>query len=217
MRLILLGPPGAGKGTQAKMLSEKHAIPQISTGDILRQAVKDGTELGRKAQGFMEKGLLVPDEVILGIVNDRLAEADCRAGYILDGFPRTLYQAKALQSSLEEKGEDIDTVLNLEVAPEQVVERLSGRRVCSVCGQGYNILFKPPRSDNHCDKCGGELYQRKDDREATILERLRQYNRQTRPLIDYYQAQGKLQTVEGSGEIKEIFARLDAFLTGLGA
>ncbi len=217
MRLILLGPPGAGKGTQAKMLSEKHAIPQISTGDILRQAVKDGTELGRKAQQFMEKGLLVPDEVILGIVNDRLAEADCQAGYILDGFPRTLVQAKVLQTSLEQRKEKIDTVLNLEVILQQVVERLSGRRVCSVCGRGYHILFKSPKSDNRCDKCGGELYQRKDDREATIRERLKQYNQQTSPLIDYYQKQGKLQAVDGSGDIKEIFNRLDNLLAGLGA
>ncbi len=216
MRLILFGPPGAGKGTQAKMLCEKYNIPQVSTGDILRQAVKDETPLGKEAQGYMLKGLLVPDEIILGIVREKLLHAECMNGYILDGFPRTLVQGKALQESLRVKGEEIDCVLNLEVPSEQIVDRLSGRRVCGDCGQGYHILFQPPTKGNKCDNCGGELLQRKDDYEETIRERLRQYQEQTSPLIEYYQTQGKLHSIDGSGDIKDIYSAIEAVLTGLG-
>lgn len=214
MKLILLGAPGAGKGTQAKLLCEKYNIPQISTGDILRQAVKDETALGREAKEYMEKGLLVPDGIILGIVKERLAQADCENGYILDGFPRTLVQAKALQEGLKARGEDIDWAVSLEVDHEKIISRLCGRRVCSDCGQGYHIVFQPPQSDNRCDKCSGELYQRKDDKEETIRERLRQYQDQTSPLIDYYQQLNKLKSINGSGEIEEIFDRISNQLIG---
>ena len=212
MNLILLGPPGAGKGTQAKMMVEEYKIPQISTGEILRAAVAEGTELGKKAKEYMDAGGLVPDEVVIGIITDRLKEPDCAAGYILDGFPRTLPQAEALDKVLAAMDSKIDEVISIEVADEELIERLSGRRTCKKCGAGYNLVFDPPTSEGVCDKCGGELYQRDDDNEATVKNRLKVYQDQTQPLIDYYRQQGLLRPIDGAGGIKEIFGRIGAIL-----
>ena len=204
MKLILLGPPGAGKGTQAKMLTEKFSIPQISTGDILRAAVKAGTPMGRKAKEFMDAGGLVPDEVVVGIVRDRLQEADCGNGFILDGFPRTVAQADALQTSLEEMGKGLDRVISLAVDAEALVERLTGRRTCRQCGRGYHVTFDPPRQAGVCDACGGELFQRDDDREETIRKRLQVYEDQTAPLISYYRQAGVLMELDGMQPIPQV-------------
>ena len=183
MRLILLGPPGAGKGTQAKRLASGLGAPQISTGDILRQAVSDGTELGRKAKSFMDRGALVPDEVVIGIIEERLRRHDCARGYILDGFPRTLPQAEALLRTLTSIQASLDRVLSIEVPEEELVKRLAGRRVCRACGYMYHVKTNPARQAGVCDKCGGSLYQRDDDKEETIRHRLRVYREQTEPLI----------------------------------
>jgi len=212
MNLILLGPPGAGKGTQAKLLMDKHAIPQISTGDILRAAVKAGTELGRKAKEYMDSGALVPDEVVIGLIRDRLKEPDAKSGYMLDGFPRTVPQAEALDGMLAEMGSRIDHVISIEVPDEELIKRLTGRRTCKSCGQGYHLVFDPPRKKGKCDKCGGELYQRDDDNTETVTNRLKVYNKQTQPLIDYYRAKGLLRPIDGRGEIKEIFERIGQVL-----
>lgn len=197
MKLILLGPPGAGKGTQAKMLVEEFSIPQISTGDILRAAVKDGTPMGKKAKEYMDAGGLVPDEVVVGIVRDRLQEEDCNNGFILDGFPRTVAQADALQTSLQEMNKELDRVISLEVDAEALVERLTGRRTCKECGRGYHVKFDPPRKAGICDVCGGPLFQRNDDQEETIRKRLQVYSEQTAPLIDYYRQAGVLMELDG--------------------
>lgn len=197
MKLILLGPPGAGKGTQAKMLVEEFSIPQISTGDILRAAVKDGTLMGKKAKEYMDAGGLVPDEVVVGIVRDRLQEEDCDNGFILDGFPRTVAQADALQTSLQEMGKELDRVISLEVDAEALVERLTGRRTCKECGRGYHVKFDPPREAGICDVCGGTLFQRDDDQEETIRKRLQVYSEQTAPLISYYREAGVLMELDG--------------------
>ena len=207
MKLILLGPPGAGKGTQAKFLTERFDIPQISTGDILRAAVKDGTPLGVKAKEYMDAGALVPDEVVVGIVQDRLREADCGAGFILDGFPRTVPQADALQQSLKELDKDLDAVISLEVDTEALVERLTGRRTCRECGRGYHVKFDPPQVEKQCD-CGGELFQRDDDQEGTIRNRLQVYVDQTSPLIDYYSEVGLLFMADGMAEIDIVRAEI---------
>jgi len=207
MKLILLGPPGAGKGTQAKLLTERFDIPQISTGDILRAAVKDGTPLGVKAKEYMDSGGLVPDEVVVGIVQDRLREADCANGFILDGFPRTVPQADALQQSLQELEKDLDAVISLEVDTEALVERLTGRRTCRECARGYHVKFDPPQSEGQCD-CGGELFQRDDDQEGTIRNRLKVYNEQTSPLIDYYSEVGLLFMVDGMADIDIVRAEI---------
>lgn len=201
MKLILLGPPGAGKGTQAKMLVEHFAIPQIATGDILRGAVQAGTALGIQAKSFMDAGSLVPDEVVIGIVRERLQESDCQGGFILDGFPRTVAQADALQGSLVELGRQLDKVISLTVDAEALVQRLTGRRTCRSCGRGYHVTFEPPRSAQLCDACGGELYQRDDDQEATIRRRLSVYAEQTAPLIAYYRAAGLLAELDGMQSI----------------
>jgi len=203
MKLILLGPPGAGKGTQAKFLTERFDIPQISTGDILRAAVKEGTPLGIKAKEYMDSGALVPDEVVVGIVQDRLREDDCAKGFILDGFPRTVPQADALQQSLKELEKDLDAVISLEVDTEALVERLTGRRTCRECTRGYHVKFDPPATEGTCE-CGGELYQRDDDQEATIRNRLQVYNDQTSPLIDYYSEVGLLFMVDGMETIDSV-------------
>jgi adenylate kinase len=208
MNLILLGPPGAGKGTQAQMIAESNHIPQISTGDILRKAVKDGTPLGKKAKGFMDQGKLVPDEVVIGIIDERLREPDCHPGFILDGFPRTTSQAEALQSILPKMGKSIDHVINIEVDTEELVRRLTGRRTCKNCGAMFHILFHPPKQEEICDRCGGPLYQREDDKEETIRVRLNEYERQTAPLIAYYQLKKLLRPVRGVGGEKEIFERI---------
>lgn len=212
MNLILLGPPGAGKGTQAKMLTETFGTPQISTGDILRAAVKEGTPLGKQAQAFMDDGKLVPDEVVIGIVTERLQEPDCNQGFILDGFPRTVAQADALQENLRELGKELDRVIALQVDTEALVERLTGRRTCKSCGRGYHVKFDPPAVEGRCDACGGELYQRDDDREETIRKRLEVYERQTAPLIDYYRNAGLLIEVDGMQQIEEVRETLLAAL-----
>ena len=207
MKLILLGPPGAGKGTQAKMLTEKFAIPQISTGDILRAAVKEQTTLGIKAKQFMDAGQLVPDEVVIGIVSERLQAADCASGFILDGFPRTVAQADALGVVLDKLGKQLDRVVSLTVDAEALVVRLTGRRTCSQCGKGYHISFDPPPADGCC-VCGGELFQREDDQESTIRNRLAVYDEQTSPLISYYRQAGQLVELDGMLAISAVQERI---------
>jgi adenylate kinase len=208
MNVILLGPPGSGKGTQAQKIGERYHIPQISTGDILRSAVKERTPLGVEAQGYMDQGQLVPDEVVVGIVRERLMASDCNGGFILDGFPRTLPQAEALDVTLLEMKREIDHVISIEVDNEELLGRLTGRRTCRTCGTMYHLMFNPPKKDRICDKCGGELYQRDDDQEATIRARLQVYEEQTAPLIAYYRNKGLLRTIDGVGEIEEIFREI---------
>ena len=209
MKLILLGAPGAGKGTQAEKICEKLNIPAISTGNILRAAVKDGTEMGLKAKSYMAAGQLVPDEVVIGIINDRLNDDDCKNGFILDGFPRTIPQAQALLDS----GVDIDKVIDIEVPDEAITKRMSGRRVCSKCANSYHIEYKKPKVDGICDACGGELIQRKDDAPQTVLDRLVEYHKMTEPLKGFYENLGKLKVVEGQEDVadttKLVFAALE--------
>ncbi len=212
MNLILLGPPGGGKGTQAKRIVEKYGIPQISTGDILRDAVAKGTELGKKAKEYMDRGELVPDEVVIGIVRERLSQPDCEKGFILDGFPRTIKQAEALDEILEEMNKKIDAVIDIEVPDEEIIKRIVYRRTCKNCGAVYNLIYSPPKEDNKCDKCGGELYQRDDDKEETVKERLRVYKEQTQPLIDYYKNKGVLYTVDGTKSIDEVWSQIEDIL-----
>jgi len=197
VRLVLLGPPGAGKGTQSVVLSREYRIPHISTGDILREAVKAGLPLGVKAKAFMDKGELVPDEVVTGIVVERLKKPDAQSGYILDGFPRTLKQAQDLDGALKEMSSGIDMVIYFETSPEVAVERLSGRRVCKNCGFNYHVKNIPPKREGICDKCGGALFQRPDDNEETVRNRLKVYEGQTKPLVDYYRNKGILKKVSG--------------------
>lgn len=209
MKLILLGAPGAGKGTQAEKICEKLNIPAISTGNILRAAVKDGTEMGLKAKSYMDVGQLVPDEVVIGIIKDRLNDDDCKNGFILDGFPRTIPQAQALLDS----GVDIDKVIDIEVPDEAITKRMSGRRVCSKCANSYHIEYKKPKVDGICDACGGELIQRKDDAPQTVLDRLVEYHKMTEPLKGFYENLGKLKVVEGQEDVadttKLVFAALE--------
>jgi adenylate kinase len=205
MGIILLGPPGAGKGTQAKKLSAEYGIPQVSTGDMLREAVKHGTELGKKAKSFMNSGGLVPDDVVIGIVKERLAAEDCSKGFILDGFPRTIPQAQALDRVVGELGKTIRFVLSLEVDQNELMERLCGRRTCTGCGAMYHVKFSVPKETGKCDKCGTALIQRDDDKEETIKNRLDNYNKATAPLLDYYKSTGKIRSVMASGEIDAIF------------
>ncbi len=212
MNLILLGPPGCGKGTQAKMLTEKHHIPQISTGDILRKAVKQETPMGVEAKNYMNAGKLVPDEVVIGIIQDRLKQSDCENGFILDGFPRTVVQAEALDSTLTSMQKKIEHALSITVADEELLGRLTGRRTCRSCGAMYHVMFNPPKKEGVCDACSGELYQRDDDTEETIRNRLNVYNQQTAPLIDYYQAKGLLRNIAGTGKIEEILEKILAVL-----
>jgi adenylate kinase len=208
MNLILLGPPGAGKGTQAQRMVEHYHIPQISTGDILRTAVKEGTALGKQAKAFMEKGQLVPDEVVVGIIDERLRAPDCKTGFILDGFPRTIPQAEALQAILDKIGKSVDHVVNIEVDPEELVRRLTGRRTCKNCGGMFHVFFHPPRNEGACDRCGGTLYQREDDKEETIRTRLKEYERQTSPLVEYYQRKKLLRSIQGVGGQNQIFEQI---------
>jgi len=208
MNLILLGPPGAGKGTQAKMMIDTYQIPQISTGDILRAALKERTTLGLKAKEYMDKGLLVPDEVVIDIIRDRLKEADCHNGYILDGFPRTVAQAQALDKVLADMNSAIDHVISIVVEKGELIKRLTGRRTCRQCGRGYHVIFDPPLNKDRCDKCQGELYQRDDDNEDTVRNRLDVYDSQTFPLIQYYKEKGLLRSIDGQGGIQQIFDRI---------
>ena len=208
MRLVLLGAPGAGKGTQAKKIIEKYAMPQISTGDLLRAAVGAGSALGKEAKSYMDKGELVPDSVVLGMVEERLKQDDCKKGYILDGFPRNTKQAEALDAMLASLGLPLLAALSVDVPFEDLMKRLTGRRTCKACGQMFNIYFNRPAKENACDKCGGELFQRDDDKEETIKKRLEVYNAQTAPLIDYYGKKGILKTVPGTGSIDEIFGKV---------
>jgi adenylate kinase len=214
MRIVLLGGPGSGKGTQAKKLIDKLGVPQISTGDIFRAALKEGTPMGLKAKTYMDKGELVPDDVVIGVVEERLGKPDLAKGYMLDGFPRTLPQAEALDKILNTLGQSIDHAVLVDVPDEELVARLSGRRTCknSKCGSMFHVMFNPPKTAGICDACGGELYQRDDDSEATIRERLSVYNKQTAPLIDYYAKKGLLRKVEGVGPIDQIFASIQKAL-----
>ena len=213
MRLILLGPPGAGKGTQAKMLNEKFRRPQISTGNILRKSIQNGTELGNRAKVFMNVGKLVQDDVVIGLIRERIVEEDCRAGFILDGFPRTIIQAEKLTETLEEMDLSIDVVVDFEVDSEELVSRLTGRSTCSDCGAMFHRTSRPPLRDGICDSCEGELYQREDDKEETIKKRLDVYEHETAPLKEYYKKQGNLKTVRGCGTVEEIFSRVCAMVS----
>jgi adenylate kinase len=214
LNLILLGPPGVGKGTQAKLLIDRFGIPQISTGDILRAAVKDLTPMGVKAKGYMDSGALVPDAVVIGIVEERLAQDDCSKGFILDGFPRTVPQADALGQVLSGMGRCVDHVVSLSVDKDELLKRLTGRRACPKCGAVYHIDFAPPKSAGRCDSCSTELFQREDDKEETILRRLAVYEEQTAPLIAYYASCGLLRSVDGMGTVdgiqSEIVSRIQA-------
>lgn len=212
MNLILLGPPGAGKGTQAKKIMAQYRIPQISTGDILRKSVKDKTEMGIKAKGFMDAGKLVPDEVVIGIINDRLKEEDSRKGFILDGFPRTLAQAKALGEMLENAGSAINYVLDIAVEQNFLVERITGRRTCKNCGDGYHIRFSPPAKEGVCDHCGGGLFQRDDDNEETVKQRFEAYKEQSKLLKSYYGDSGKYSHIDGKKDIDEVFGNIREIL-----
>ncbi|MBI5603673.1 MAG: adenylate kinase [Deltaproteobacteria bacterium] len=213
MNLILLGPPGAGKGTQAKMMIDTYHIPQISTGDILRAALKERTPLGLKAKEYMDKGLLVPDAVVIDIIRDRLKEPDCQKGYILDGFPRTVAQAQALDKVLADMQSAIDHVISIEVDKGDLIKRLTGRRTCRQCGRGYHVIFDPPVNKDLCDKCQGELYQRDDDNEDTVRNRLDVYDSQTFPLIQYYKEKNLIRSIDGQGGIQQIFDRIAKVLS----
>ena len=212
MRIVLLGAPGAGKGTQAKKLIEKYGMPQISTGDLLRAAVGAGTPLGKEAKSYMDKGELVPDSVVLGMVEERLKQDDCKKGYILDGFPRNTAQAEALDKMLAALNMSLTAALSVDVPLEDLMKRLTGRRTCKACGQMYNVYFKAPAKEGVCDKCSGELFQRDDDKEATIKKRLEVYTAQTEPLIGYYKSKGILKSISGTGSIDEIFKKVTAAL-----
>jgi len=205
MNLILMGLPGAGKGTQAEKINEKYDIPHISTGDMFRSAIKEGTELGKKAKSFMDQGELVPDEVTVGIVKERLSKADCQNGFLLDGFPRTIAQAEALQQILSDLNQEIDYCLHVDVPEEKLVERLTGRRVCPTCGTTYHVIYNPPKQEGICDKDGSELDQRDDDKPETVKKRLSVNVEQTKPLLDFYQDKGYLVNINGDQDIDQVF------------
>lgn len=213
MKIIMLGAPGAGKGTQAKMIAEKYGIPHISTGDIFRSNIKDGTELGMEAKKYMDQGLLVPDELTVKILLDRVARADCRNGYVLDGFPRTIPQAEVLDQALEKISDQIDFAVNVSVPDENIVKRMSGRRACVGCGATYHIEHIPPKKEGICDTCGMELILREDDKPETVQNRLNVYHSQTQPLIEFYQKKGILQTVDGTVDMKAVFDAIVAILS----
>lgn len=215
MNLVLMGLPGAGKGTQAEKIVAKYGIPHISTGDMFRAAMKEGTELGQKAKSFMDKGELVPDEVTIGIVRERLNKTDCKSGFLLDGFPRTVAQAEALEGILKEIGKQIDYVLNINVDQSILMERLTGRRICKNCGATYHLVFNPPATSGVCDRCDGELYQRPDDNEQTVHNRLEVNIQQTKPLLDFYSGKGYLRNIDGQQHIDEVFNEIDELLGGL--
>lgn len=214
-RVVLLGPPGAGKGTQAKFLQEKFAACQISTGDILRKAMAEQTPLGRQAAEYVNSGALVPDGVIVNLVAERLKEKDCEPGFILDGFPRTIAQAEGLDGILKTMDRSLNCVLSVQVPEAVIIERLAGRRTCKKCGALAHVVFDPPKAPGVCDRCGGELYQRDDDKEATIANRLRVYEKQTAPLVQYYRERGLLKEIDGVGKVAEIRSRVDRALGDL--
>lgn len=213
LRAVLLGPPGAGKGTQAVRLVEKYEIPHISTGDIFRKNIKEGTELGKKAQEYMNAGALVPDELVVDLVKDRLQQNDCKNGFLLDGFPRTIFQAEKLDEFLSESNLKMDIVINLKVEKEALIKRLTGRRVCKDCGASYHIVNIPPKKEGVCDICGGELIQRKDDNIETVENRINVYEEQTAPLIGYYKEAGSLVDFDGEASLDEVF---DAIVQAIG-
>lgn len=213
MKIIMLGAPGAGKGTQAKMIAEKYGVPHISTGDIFRANIKNGTELGKEAKGYMDKGLLVPDELTVRLLLDRVAQEDCVNGYVLDGFPRTIPQAEVLDEKLTELDEKVDYAVNVDVPDENIINRMSGRRACLNCGATYHIVSIPPKKEGICDVCGSELVLRDDDQPETVKNRLKVYHEQTQPLLDYYEKKGVLRTVDGTLPMEEVF---DAIVRILG-
>ncbi|MGD6879066.1 adenylate kinase [Bacillus infantis] len=215
MNLVLMGLPGAGKGTQAEKIVEKYGIPHISTGDMFRAAIKEGTELGLEAKSFMDKGELVPDQVTIGIVRERLSKEDCNKGFLLDGFPRTVAQADALEDILSELDKKIDYVINIDVDQSILMERLTGRRICKNCGATYHLVFNPPAKADECDRCGGELYQRADDNAETVKNRLDVNIKQTKPLLDFYETKRYLRNIDGQQEISKVFTDLDSLLGGL--
>ncbi len=215
MNIVLMGLPGAGKGTQAEQIIEKYEIPHISTGDMFRAAIKNGTELGLKAKSFMEQGNLVPDEVTIGIVHERLSKDDCQKGFLLDGFPRTVAQADALDSLLTALGKKLDYVLNIKVDQEELMKRLTGRWICKTCGATYHTIFNPPAVEGICDKDGGELYQRLDDKPETVKNRLDVNMKQTQPLLDFYSQKGVLKDIDGQQDIKKVFVDINDLLGGL--
>jgi adenylate kinase len=205
MKIVMLGTPGAGKGTQAIKIADKYGIPHISTGDIFRANIKGGTELGMKAKSYMDKGQLVPDEVTIGMLLDRIAEDDCKEGYVLDGFPRTIPQAESLTKALSDKGDKIDFALDINVPDEAILTRMSGRRACPKCGATYHIVYAAPKKENICDKCGSELIIRSDDKPETVQDRLNVYHKQTEPLISYYKNEGVFCEVDGTKELQDVF------------
>ncbi|KAA0544081.1 adenylate kinase [Bacillus sp. BGMRC 2118] len=215
MNLILMGLPGAGKGTQAEQIVENYNIPHISTGDMFRAAMNEGTELGLKAKSFMDQGQLVPDEVTIGIVRERLGKDDCKKGFLLDGFPRTVAQAEALEVMLSDLERTIDYVLHIHVDQSLLLDRLTGRRICRNCGATYHLIFNPPANEGVCDKCGGELYQRADDNAETVGNRLEVNTKQMKPLLDFYQEKGYLRTIDGEQEIDQVFVNINDLLKGL--
>jgi adenylate kinase len=205
MKIVMLGAPGAGKGTQAIKIADKYGIPHISTGDIFRANIKGGTELGMKAKSYMDKGELVPDEVTIGMLLNRISESDCEQGYVLDGFPRTIPQAESLTKALSDKGDKIDFALDINVPDENIVKRMSGRRACPKCGATYHIVYAAPKAENICDKCGSELIIRSDDKPETVQDRLNVYHKQTEPLIAYYKNEGVLKEVDGTQDLEKVF------------
>lgn len=214
MKVIMLGAPGAGKGTQAKMIADKYGVPHISTGDIFRANIKNGTQLGMEAKKYMDQGLLVPDELTVRILLDRVAQDDCKSGYVLDGFPRTIPQAQVLDEELSKLGETIDYAINVDVPDENIISRMSGRRACISCGATYHIVHIPPKAEGICDQCGKELVLRDDDKAETVKNRLDVYHEQTQPLIDFYSAKGVLQTVDGTQDMQEVFGAIVGILGG---
>lgn len=214
MNIVLLGPPGAGKGTQAIRIAKAFGVPHISTGDMFRRAVAVESELGLKAKEYMNRGELVPDEIVIGIVAERLKEPDCDDGFLLDGFPRTVAQAQALAATMATAGRSLDKVLNIEVAADELIKRLTGRRTCRACGKVYHLIFDPPKTTDECDVCGGELWQREDDSEATVAKRLNVYAEQTTPLIDYYREKALLVSIDGQQAVETVFQQIDSVLRG---
>ena len=212
MKIIMLGAPGAGKGTQAKMIADKYSVPHISTGDIFRANIKEGTELGKEAKTYMDQGLLVPDELTVKILLDRVAKGDCKNGYVLDGFPRTIPQAEVLDSELNKLGDRIDYAINVDVPDENIVNRMSGRRACLACGATYHLKHVPPKADGICDRCGKELILRDDDKPETVKNRLDVYHDQTQPLIDFYTKKNILKTVDGTVDMQDVFAAIVGIL-----